>query len=137
MKETRRKPIPPGHDVLLLSINGAGYLDILCRVAQTPLYISRSLFTQPLATVWKSQSAPAQGRFEPRSCWSTVEHANHQTTMTALSQRITYTPGAQRGGGIFSLFWGSSAKTAPPRISKKSVARNLIKVNTELRTWEA
>ena len=46
-----------------------------------------------------SQSAPAQGRFEPPTCQSTVEHTNHQTTMTAPSRRIDYTSGPQKGGG--------------------------------------
>ena len=39
------------------------------------------------------QSAPAQGRFEPPTCRSTVEHDNHQTMMTMMN----YTPGPQWG----------------------------------------
>ena len=64
----------------------------------------------------KCQSALAQGRFEPPTCRSTVEHAIHQTTMTAQSRSIN-TPGLQRGGGglLPIILRGSSAKTAPPR----------------------
>ena len=61
-----------------------------------------------------SQSALARGRFEPPTCRSTVEHANHQTTMTTPSRRISDIPGPQ-GGGLL-LIGGSSAKTAPPRV---------------------
>ena len=57
----------------------------------------------------ESQSALAQGRFEPPTCQSTAEHANHQTMMTAPSRRINYcTPGPHSSTG------GSSAKTAAP-----------------------
>ena len=38
----------------------------------------------------ESRRAPAQGRFESPTCRSTVEHANHQTT-------IKYTPGVPIG----------------------------------------
>ena len=49
---------------------------------------------------------------------STVEHANHQTTMTTLSRRMNYIyPGPQRRGvGSYSYLGGSSAKTALPRV---------------------
>ena len=53
---------------------------------------------------------------------STVEHANHQTTMATLSRRMNYIyPGPQRrgveGGGVsYSYLGGSSAKTALPRV---------------------
>ena len=39
-------------------------------------------FDYPVMGYWGgSQSTPAQGRFEPLPCRSTVEHTNHQTTM--------------------------------------------------------
>ena len=73
-----------------------------------------------------SQSGPAQGRFEPPTCRSTVEHTNHQTTMTAPSRRIDYTSGPQKGGWS-SPYWGegggSSAKTAPPHVGHPQGAK--------------
>ena len=56
----------------------------------------------------ESQSASAQGRFERPTCRSTLEHAHHQTTMTAhqrplRSLRIHYTPGPQRGGHLLPI----------------------------------
>ena len=51
---------------------------------------------------------------------STVEHANHQTTMATLSRRMNYSPvlngGGSRGGVSYSYLGGSSAKTALPRV---------------------
>ena len=74
-------------------------------------------FIYPVMDHWgKSQNSPAQGRFELSTCQSTVEHANHHTTMTAPSQRIGYTPNPERGGGGgFSLLGRSSMKTAPKK----------------------
>ena len=103
--------LPPGHDALLFSVSGTG--SVICPVAQTRLDMPRPLFTQSWTT-GGSQSAPAQGRFEPPTCRSTVEHANHQTTMTASSQRI---PGSSTGGGAIrvSSRVGSPQGTAEER----------------------
>ena len=52
----------------------------------------------PVMDHWgESESALARGIFEPPTYRSTVNQANHQTTMTAPSQKINYTPGPQRG----------------------------------------
>ena len=81
----------------------------ICPVAQTRPNILRLLFPQSWTSGGESQSALAQGRFEPPTCQSTAEHANHQTMMTAPSRRINYcTPGPHSSTG------GSSAKTAAP-----------------------
>ena len=56
-----------------------------------------------------SQSASAQGRFEPPTCWSTVEYANHQTTMTTQVES-SIIPRVRGGGGA------ATAKTAPLRV---------------------
>ena len=78
---------------------------------------TRSLITQSWGTRGKVKLLrhKADSNCRP-ACRSTVEHANHQTTTT--TPIIYYTPGPQRGGGVFSLCWpigGSSAKLAPPR----------------------
>ena len=86
-------------------------------VTQTRLDIPRPLFTQSHRHGWtyqglylpshtdtaghtkafiypvmdhcgESQSAPTQGRFEPPTCRSTVEHAIHQTTMIVCHHGI-------------------------------------------------
>ena len=44
----------------------------------------------------QGQSAPAQGRFEPLTCWSAVEHETHQT-ITALLVYWGLTPHQQPG----------------------------------------
>ena len=50
----------------------------------------------------ESESAPARDMQirTTRTCRSTAEHANHQTTMNAPSPRISYTPGPQQGRGV-------------------------------------
>ena len=48
------------------------------------------------------------------NCRSTVEHAKHQTTMTAPSQRINIP--RFLNGGMFFLMGGSSAITTQPRV---------------------
>ena len=76
-------------------------------------------FDYPVMDDWgESQSTPAQGRFETPTCRSTVEHAIHQTAITAPSQRINYTAGPQRGDLL--PIGGPSAKTAPPRVGHRS-----------------
>ena len=82
------------------------------------LDMPRPLFTQSWATGGESQSAPVQGRLEPPTCRSIVQHANHQTTMTAQSQRINNTP-----RGILNL-GGSSAKIAPHRVGQPKGAED-------------
>ena len=79
--------LPPSHHALLFSISGM--------VSNTDGHTKA--FICPVMDYWESQIAPAQGRFEPPTCPSTVEHANHQTMMTAPSRRISYTLGPQRG----------------------------------------
>ena len=56
-------------------------------VAHTRLDIPRPLFTHSWTTGGKSRCS-RQGGFEPPTCRSTVEHANHQTTMTVPGRRI-------------------------------------------------
>ena len=76
-------------------------------------------FIYPVMGHWgESQSAPVQGRLEPPTCRSIVQHANHQTTMTAQSQRINNTP-----RGILNL-GGSSAKIASQRVGQPKGAED-------------
>ena len=102
MTDTRRKPtIGRQSPSLFDKWHGIFYLPN--RTIDTAVHTKA--FIYPVLDNWwdaqlgETQSAPAQGRFEPPTCQSTVEHANHQTT----SQRINYTPGPQQGGGVFSL----------------------------------
>ena len=81
-----------------------------CPVAQTRLDIPRPSFTQSWTAGGGGQSAPVQGRFKPPTCRSIVEHANHQTTMTAPIGGSIIAPVLNAGGGAIG---GSSA--APPR----------------------
>ena len=106
---------------------GGNLPPIVCPVTQTRLDIPRPLITQShrhgstYQGLWlpvldhSGESASARGRFETPTCLTIVEHAKHQTTMTAPNRKIkTYTPGPQRG--IFSTMGGSSAITAPQRV---------------------
>ena len=79
---------------------------------------TKASFTQSWTTGWTSQSAPAHGRFKPPTCWSTVEHANHQTPMAIPSRRINYTLGPQRG--IFFLLGGGGVCENSPATCRPS-----------------
>ena len=89
-----RGNLPLEQNALLFSISGTG--SFICPVTQTRLDIPRLLITQSCTT---------KADLNSPTCRFTVIHANHQTTMTAPSQRINYTLGPQRGGSV---------KTAPP-----------------------
>ena len=76
-----RGNLPPGHDALLFSINGTGYFYM---PSHTDMARHTKAFIYLVMDHWgESQSALAQGRFEPPTYRSTVEHAIHQTTITA------------------------------------------------------
>ena len=93
MNETRRNPTTRTRcPSPFYSISGTG--SFICPVAQTQLDIPRALITQSWATIGERSIF---GKLDPPTCRSTVEHANHQTTMTAPKRRISYTPGPQRG----------------------------------------
>ena len=77
--------LPLGHNALFFLITGTG--SRICPVAQTRWTYQGFWFPIHGPLGGESQSAPAQGRFEALTCRSTVEHANHQTTMTALDLR--------------------------------------------------
>ena len=85
-------------------------------VTQTRLDIPRPLITQSWATRvgGRGQTAPTRGRYEPLTCQSPVGHTDHQTTMTATSRRINYTPGPQRRDIL--PIGESSVTTATPRV---------------------
>ena len=94
MNETRRKPTTRTQCPTLFCGTGS----FTCPVVQTQLDIQRPLFTQSWITGMKVKVLRHKAYiFEPPNCQSTVEHANHQTTMTAPSRRINFTPGSQRG----------------------------------------
>ena len=80
----------------------------------------------------ESQSTPVLGRFEQPTCRSTVEHANHQTTMTTPSQSINYTPGPQPVGGS-SAYWGQDRLRKQPRhvqaIPRGAIALDLYSIS--------
>ena len=82
-------------------------------VAQSTLLAGHTnAFILPVMDYWGgSQSALVQGGFEPPARRSTLEHANHQTTMTAPSHRINYTPGPQRGDLL--PIWGIVCEDSP------------------------
>ena len=66
---------------LPLSISGTG--SFICPVTQSRLDIPSPLFTQSWTT-GGSQGCLARVRLERPTCRSTVDHANHQTTTTAV-----------------------------------------------------
>ena len=70
------------------------------------------------------QSALAQCRPEPQTCRSTIEHANHQTTMTRPSLRINYTPGSQLGGGILGC--GDVCENSPVKCRSSPGGRDVL-----------
>ena len=65
--------------------------DLLYAQSHRPIagHTIRPLITQLYRHGPLGESGPAQGRFEPPTCRSTVEHAN-----------LLY-PGSSRGGGVF------------------------------------
>ena len=79
LNETRRKPITGTRcPTLFDKWHGIYYIP-----SHTDTAGHTKAITYSVTDHWGgSQSAPAQGRFEPPTCRSTVEHANHQTTMT-------------------------------------------------------
>ena len=92
MNETRRKPTTrtrcPNH---FDKWHGIFYYAQSHRQTQP-------LFTQSWITGGGGQSVPAQGKFELPTCWSTVELANHQTTVnTMIMGQIHDASGIQRG----------------------------------------
>ena len=92
MNETRRKPTTGTRcPTLFDKWHGIFYMPSCTdTVGHAKAYI------YPVMDHWgESQSALAKGRFEPPTCRSTVEHANHQTRITTPSRRINYTPGPQ------------------------------------------
>ena len=85
--------------------------------------IPKPLTTQSLTTGGKSKCCGArQIRKADLSVHSQIrqppDHDDHP------SWRINYTPGPQRGGGVFCVLGGSSEKTAPPRVDHPPGAKN-------------
>ena len=107
--------LPPGHDALLFFNKCQGIFHMPSRTdtaahtkAFAPLHIP---YTH--APLGERQSAPARGIFEPPTCRSTVEHTNHQTTMTP----------ARVGGSKPRIINSPSAITAPPRLGHPQGAK--------------
>ena len=114
MNETRRKPTTGTRcPTLFDKWHGIFYMPSCTdTVGHAKAYI------YPVMDHWgESQSALAKGRFEPPTCRSTVEHANHQTRITTPSRRINYTPGPQ---GESSLGGVLSATPPPPATCRPS-----------------
>ena len=81
------------------------------------------VFHYPVMDHWgESQNALAQGRIEQPTHWSTVEHTNNQTTMTASSQRISTLPGPQRGRGNLLPPGGIVCENSPSRVGHSQAA---------------
>ena len=80
--------LPPGHHALLFShVQVARDMPIQSHICK-------------IMDHWgKSKCSGTRYRFEPSTCRSTVEHANHQTTMTAPSRRI---PGSSTSGAVIT-----------------------------------
>ena len=73
--------LPPGHNALLFFNKWHGILHIPSR---TDTAGHTKAFIYLVIDHWgESQSALAYGR--PPTCWSTVEHAIHQTAMTPIT----------------------------------------------------
>ena len=77
----------------------------------------------------------AKGRFEQPTYRSTVEHTNHQTTITAPSRRINiiglYPGSATGGGGLLSIAWGIVHENIPATCRPSPGGRRYIGPNIQ------